>query len=69
MTAAAFVHGRLRDLPNAGVVLLSTDLDEVLRLSDRVHVMVRGRLREVPPGARTREGIGRMMLAGGAEAS
>jgi ABC-type uncharacterized transport system ATPase subunit len=64
VTAAAFVHGRLRDLPNTGTVLISTDLDEVLRLSDRVYVMVRGRLLEVPAAARTREGIGRMMLAG-----
>jgi simple sugar transport system ATP-binding protein len=62
--AAAFVHRRLRGLGEAGVVLISTDLDEVLRLSDRVFVMVRGRLLEVPEGARTREGVGRMMLAG-----
>jgi simple sugar transport system ATP-binding protein len=64
VTAAAFVHGRLRALPDSGVVLISTDLDEVLRLSDRVYVMVRGRLLEVPESGRTREGIGRMMLAG-----
>jgi general nucleoside transport system ATP-binding protein len=62
--AAAFVHRRLRELSGAGIVLISTDLDEVLRLSDRVFVMVRGRLLEVPAAARTREGVGRMMLGG-----
>jgi ABC-type uncharacterized transport system ATPase subunit len=46
------------------VVLISTDLDEVLRLADRVLVMVRGRLHPVPADAHTREGVGRMMLAG-----
>jgi simple sugar transport system ATP-binding protein len=63
--AAAFVHARLRELTDAGVVLVSTDLDEVLRLSHRILVMVRGRLLPVPEGERSREGIGRMMLAGG----
>jgi simple sugar transport system ATP-binding protein len=64
VSASAFVHKQLRDLTGAGVVLISTDLDEVLRLSDRVLVMVRGRLVSVPESARTREGVGRMMLAG-----
>lgn len=67
VAAAAFVHAELhglvrRDLP-PGVVLLSTDLDEVLALSHRVFVMVRGRLTPVPDDARTREGVGALMLA------
>src|SRR6185503_13581150 len=33
VAASAFVHRRLRELREAGVVLVSTDLDEVLRLS------------------------------------
>jgi simple sugar transport system ATP-binding protein len=64
VTSAAFVHRRLSEMPDSGVVLLSTDLDEVLRLSDRILVMVRGRLVPVPDGARSREGVGRLMLTG-----
>ena len=43
--AVAFVHGRLLDARRrgAGIVLISEDLDELLRLSDRVAVMHRGR--------------------------
>jgi simple sugar transport system ATP-binding protein len=68
VNAAAFVHQELRRLSGAeggpGVVLISTDLDEVLALSDRVLVMVRGRLLPVPEGERTRAGVGRLMLSG-----
>jgi simple sugar transport system ATP-binding protein len=68
VNAAAFVHGELQRLAGAeggpGVVLVSTDLDEVLALSDRVLVMVRGRLLPVPEGERTRAGVGRRMLSG-----
>jgi ABC-type uncharacterized transport system ATPase subunit len=45
------------------VVLLSTDLDEVLALSDRVFAMSRGRLIAVPEAERTREGVGALMLS------
>ncbi len=47
-----------------GIVFFSTDLDEVLELSDRIFVMVRGRLVAVPPDARTPAGLGRLMLGG-----
>jgi ABC-type uncharacterized transport system ATPase subunit len=47
------------------VLLVSTDLDEVLALSDRVLTMVRGRLIPVPDQGRTREGVGARMLAAG----
>ena len=67
VAAASFVHGELHDLTRRdhppGVVLVSTDLDEVLALSHRVFVMVRGRLTPVPEDARTREGVGALMLA------
>ena len=67
VAAAAFVHELLHDLTRReqppGVVLVSTDLDEVLALSHRVFVMVRGRLTPVPDDARTREGVGALMLA------
>ncbi|WP_405278363.1 ABC transporter ATP-binding protein [Gaopeijia maritima] len=66
VAAAAFVHRVLRERVGAeraaAVVLISTDLDEILALADRVFVLVRGRLRPVPAEARTREGVGARML-------
>jgi ABC-type uncharacterized transport system ATPase subunit len=67
VAAEAFVHRELMELrqasPSPGIVLISTDLDEVLRLSDRIFVMVRGELVPVPPEARSREGVGALMLS------
>jgi ABC-type uncharacterized transport system ATPase subunit len=44
------------------VLLISTELDEVLELGDRIRVLFRGRL--LDPGARrpARERIGELML-------
>lgn len=72
VAAAAEVHRRLKALrrrepAGVGVVLVSTDLDEILALSDRVMVMVRGRLRAVPEEEQSREAIGRLMLSASAE--
>ena len=75
VSAAAFVYGELSRLrsqrgPRAvfddrpGIVLISTDLDEILELADRIYVMVRGRLNLVERGDVSREAIGSMMLAG-----
>jgi simple sugar transport system ATP-binding protein len=49
--AVAFVHGRLLEARRrgAGIVLISEDLDELLRLADRIAVMHRGRLSEALP--------------------
>jgi ABC-type uncharacterized transport system ATPase subunit len=49
--AVAFVHGRLLDARRrgAGIVLISEDLDELLRLADRVAVLYRGRLSATLP--------------------
>jgi simple sugar transport system ATP-binding protein len=71
--ATAFVRRELlRHLEGGveppGVVLVSSDLDEVLELADRVFVMVRGRLIEVPEARRTRSGVAELMLAAGAPA-
>lgn len=65
--ATAFVHDELRRVArgSAGVVLVSTDLDEVLALSDRVFAMHSGHLVAVPDDRRTREGVGALMLGGG----
>ncbi len=68
VAGAAFVHRTLRERASgpdpAGVVLVSTDLDEILRVADRVVVLVRGRALPVAEAERTREGIGALMLAG-----
>jgi general nucleoside transport system ATP-binding protein len=49
--AVAFVHARLLDARKRGaaIVLISEDLDELLRLSDRVAVMHRGELSPTMP--------------------
>ena len=49
--------------PPPGVVLISTDLDEILELADRIVVMVRGRVVPVPSDERSATAIGRLMLA------
>lgn len=51
--AVAFVHGRLLEARRrgAGIVLISEDLDELLRLCDRIAVLHRGRLSEALPAA------------------
>ncbi len=71
--ATVFVHDELRRLRKGGsgngpedrppgIVLISNDLDEVLDLSDRVLVLLRGVLTPVPVDREDRESIGRMML-------
>lgn len=66
VAASAFVHDELRRLASEGVavVLISTDLDEILALSHRILAMARGTLTPVPEGSRSREGIGALMLGG-----
>jgi len=61
--SARFVHEQLLALRAAGsaILLVSTELDEVLALSDRVLALVRGRLLPVPQGA-DREAIGAILL-------
>lgn len=68
VASALFVHDELRRLARSGVaiVLISTDLDEVLALATTVWAIRRGSLVPVPEGERTREGIGAHMLAGNA---
>jgi simple sugar transport system ATP-binding protein len=71
VAATAFVHAELRRLTRAedgaGVVLVSTDLDEVFELADRMLVMARGRLVAAPTKHPTRGEIGRLMLGGASE--
>ena len=48
-----------------GVVLISTDLDEILELADRIAVMVRGRLLPLAPEDHNPAAIGELMLSAG----
>ncbi|MEJ2203985.1 MAG: ABC transporter ATP-binding protein [Gemmatimonadota bacterium] len=68
VAAASFVHEELsfrRRIPDGpGIVLISHDLDEVLSLSDRVMVMIRGTLVDVPHTQRSRQFVGALMLSG-----
>jgi len=67
VAASAFVHRELASFVDSdhapAVVLVSTDLDEVLALAHRVFVISRGRLHRIPQEARTREGVGARMVA------
>ena len=63
--ATAYVHERLRGSAREdglGVLFHSSDLDEVLALSDRVAIMVAGAWRWVELADRTRERVGAAML-------
>lgn len=64
--ATAFVHSQLRAAAAEGsaVLLVSTDLDEILELSDRIGVLYEGRLlpdAELLPAGTGREEIGAFM--------
>ena len=70
VAAGSFVRDELRRLSRSGrdgdgspgVVVISSDLDEILELSDRLFVLARGRLLAVPENQRTREAVGALML-------
>ena len=62
--AIEFIHGRLRAMRDAGgaVLVVSSELDEVLALADRVIVMNAGRVAgELPIDACTEQALGRLM--------
>lgn len=63
LSAAAELRSRLRDYAASGgaVLLISSDLDELLALCDELHVISRGRLSEVPASRRDSAEIGLMM--------
>ncbi len=58
-----FLHQRLvRERDNGTpVVIVSTELDEVLELGDRIAVMYRGRMVAIVPGGTSRDVLGLMM--------
>jgi ABC-type uncharacterized transport system ATPase subunit len=65
-----FIHKRIIETRDAGVpvVVVSTELDEVTALADRIMVMYRGRIIGIVPGDTPREVLG-LMMAGEAPPS
>lgn len=58
------VYGRIRSARDAGlgVLLISSELEELMAVSDRIAVMYRGKLvGELPAGSFSREALGAMM--------
>jgi simple sugar transport system ATP-binding protein len=69
--AIEFIHGRLRAMRDAGgaVLLVSSELDEILALADRVLVMDRGRIAgELAIADCTEAALGRLMAGADARA-
>ncbi|MEJ3403565.1 ABC transporter ATP-binding protein [Rathayibacter sp. YIM 133350] len=58
-----FIHKRIVETRDAGVpvVVVSTELDEVAALADRIMVMYRGRVVGIVPGDTSRDVLGLMM--------
>jgi ABC-type uncharacterized transport system ATPase subunit len=58
-----FVHKRIVETRDSGVpvIVVSTELDEVSALADRIAVMYRGRIVGIVPGDASRETLGLMM--------
>jgi simple sugar transport system ATP-binding protein len=59
-----YIHGRIIEQRDNGcaVLLVSSELDEIMQLSDRIAVMYRGKIVAiVPSGSATKEGIGLLM--------
>ncbi|MEU7864574.1 ABC transporter ATP-binding protein [Nonomuraea sp. NPDC049141] len=65
-----FIHKRIIQTRDAGVavIVVSTELDEVVALADRIAVMYRGRIVGVVPGDTPRDVLGLMMAGGTTQA-
>ncbi|WOF24126.1 ABC transporter ATP-binding protein [Microbacterium betulae] len=65
-----FIHNRIVEARDAGVavVVVSTELDEVVALADRIAVMYRGRVVGIVPNDTPRDVLG-LMMAGAQEAA
>jgi general nucleoside transport system ATP-binding protein len=61
-----YIHGQIlqRRDQGVGVLLVSTELDEVLQLSDRIAVMYRGRIVAVVPAEEATKGYIGLLMAG-----
>jgi simple sugar transport system ATP-binding protein len=64
-----FVHRRVIEARDGGaaVLIVSSELDEVLALADRIAVMFRGRVVGIVPGGTGRDEIGMMMAGAGGQ--
>ncbi len=58
-----FIHERIVAVRDSGVpvLIISTELDEVLALADRIAVMYRGRIIDIVPAGTPRETLGQLM--------
>jgi ABC-type uncharacterized transport system ATPase subunit len=58
-----FIHERIVQVRDSGVpvLIISTELDEVTALADRIAVMYRGRIIDIVPGTTSREKLGQLM--------
>ncbi len=67
VAATAEVHRMVREFAGHGgaVLLISTDLDEIFSLGDRIAVISRGRLTDVADNRRTPEHVGLLMAGVG----
>jgi general nucleoside transport system ATP-binding protein len=64
--AIEFIHGQLRSLRDAGcaILLVSTELEEILALSDRVLVMNQGQITgELPVEQCNEQNLGLLMVS------
>jgi simple sugar transport system ATP-binding protein len=61
-----YIHGQILQRRNqgVGVLLVSTELDEVLQLSDRIAVMYRGKIVAVVPAEEATKGYIGLLMAG-----
>ncbi|MGP5077540.1 ABC transporter ATP-binding protein [Brachybacterium sp. JB7] len=66
-----FLHRRILDERDKGtpVIIVSTELDEVTQLADRIAVMYRGQILGIVPGDEDRDVLGLMMAGYTAEAA
>ncbi len=69
--AIARIHGELRAARDRGqaILLVSSELSEVLALSDRILVLCAGRISAELPRAQANEAVLGLMMAGGAQAA
>jgi general nucleoside transport system ATP-binding protein len=67
--AMEFIHKRIIAERDAGrpVLIVSTELDEIRALSDRIAVMYRGKIVGIVPPDTSREELGLLMAGGGTE--
>ena len=70
VNATSYVHEQIREqrARGAAILLISTELEEVLALADRVGVLYEGRLVGVVPPSTSREQLGLMMGGHASEA-